>query len=181
LAKPLTELTPKLKYELFGIALVTVAVLTLASLIGLNVGPAGVFVAKILRYSFGAGALISKKTAQEGDVVSITGYQLLFGGLVLVLIGLAGKGNLPVISASGFGMLIYLALLSAVSFTIWTVLLKYNGVGKITVYNFLIPIFGVILSAVFLGESILDLRILAALLLVCAGIFIINAESGKQS
>lgn len=129
--------------------------------------------------SFGAGALISKKTAQEGNVISMTGYQLLFGGFVLVLVGLAGKGHLSLQSVGGLWMLAYLALLSAVSFTIWTILLKYNEVGKITIYNFLIPIFGVILSAAFLRESILELRILIALLLVCAGILIINMSSGK--
>jgi drug/metabolite transporter (DMT)-like permease len=129
--------------------------------------------------SFGAGALISKKTAQEGDVISVTGYQLLSGGLVLILLGLAGKGHLSVFSIGGVGGGIYLALLSAVSFTIWTILLKFNEVGRIAVYNFLIPIFGVILSAAFLGESILEVRILGALLLVCAGIFIINMPSFK--
>lgn len=56
--RPLSELTPEVKYELCGIALVTAAVLTLASLAGLNTGPAGLFVAKILRYAFGFGAPI---------------------------------------------------------------------------------------------------------------------------
>jgi len=49
-------LKPELKYELYGIALVTAAVFTLASLAGLNTGPAGLFAAKILRYAFGLGA-----------------------------------------------------------------------------------------------------------------------------
>lgn len=56
--RPLSEITPEVKYELCGIALVTVAVLTLASLAGLNTGPAGLFVAKILKYAFGFGAPI---------------------------------------------------------------------------------------------------------------------------
>lgn len=124
--------------------------------------------------SFGIGALISKKTTQEVEVISVTGYQLLLGGVILVLIGILGKGQLSVYSFHGVLMLLYLALLSAVSFTIWTILLKYNEVGKITVYNFLIPIFGVMLSAAFLGELILEVRTLIALLLVCSGILIIN-------
>ena len=126
--------------------------------------------------SFGAGALISKKAAQQGDVIAITGWQLLFGGGVLVLFGILGRGHLTTYSIPGLLMLAYLAFLSAVSFTIWTVLLKYNGVGKITVFNFMIPVFGVILSAVFLKESFFQIRILAALILVCCGIYITNKK-----
>lgn len=56
--KFLSELSPELKYELSGIALVTIAVLNLASLAGLNTGPAGLFIAKMLKYTFGVGAAV---------------------------------------------------------------------------------------------------------------------------
>ena len=52
----------------------------------------------------------------------------------------------------------YMILLSAVAFVIWTALLYYNPVGKITVYNFMTPVFGVILSAACLGENLWDWR-----------------------
>ena len=124
--------------------------------------------------SFGFGAILSKRVAQTGDSVTITSYQLLFGGSLLLVAGLAGGGSFPVLNAAGLLSLFYLSVLSAVSFVLWTVLLKYNGVGRITVYNFMIPLFGTVLSALFLGESIFDLRTLLALLLVCSGIFIVN-------
>lgn len=124
--------------------------------------------------SFGFGALISKKVAQTGDSVIITGYQLLFGGFLLAVTGFFGGGHLSSLTFSGIMMLFYLAMLSAVAFVLWTVLLKYNGVGRITVYNFLIPIFGVLLSALFLHESILDPKNLIALSLVCIGIVVVN-------
>ena len=41
----------------------------------------------------------------------------------------------------------------------------------ISVFNFLIPVFGALLSALFLGESILEWKYILALLLVCAGIW----------
>lgn len=151
------------------------------SAMGSGFSPMGEGMILLAAASFGIGALISKKTTQEGDVISVTGYQLLFGGFVLILLGLLGNGRLAVYSAHGIWMLVYLALLSAVSFTIWTILLKYNEVGRITIYNFLIPIFGVILSAALIGESILEPRIIAALLLVCAGIFIVNKPTEDKS
>jgi len=50
------DLSPALKYEISGITLVTIAIIGLASLAGLNTGPAGFFAAKILKYAFGVGA-----------------------------------------------------------------------------------------------------------------------------
>ena len=60
--------------------------------------------------------------------------------------------------------------LSSVAFALWTILLKYNRVGPIAVFNFLIPVFGAVLSAVFLDETILEWKNVAALPLVGSGI-----------
>lgn len=56
--KWLTHLTPELRHELFGITMVTGGLLALISLLGLNVGPLGLFVAKMLKYTFGIGAVV---------------------------------------------------------------------------------------------------------------------------
>ena len=57
--------------------------------------------------------------------------------------------------------------------------LKYNPVSKVTVFGFMTPVFGVVLSAVFLGEaaSMPWLQSLIALVLVSAGIYIVNRKS----
>ena len=73
-------------------------------------------------------------------------------------------------------LLVYLALLTTISFCIWTTLLKYNPVGKVTVFAFSIPVFGVALSAILLGEQIGSVKTLAALVLVSIGIVIVNRE-----
>ena len=52
----------------------------------------------------------------------------------------------------------YLTLLSSVAFALWSILLKYNRVGMIAPFNFLIPVSGALLSAIFLGENILELK-----------------------
>jgi drug/metabolite transporter (DMT)-like permease len=71
-------------------------------------------------------------------------------------------------------ILIYLALLSSFAFSLWNLLLKYNNVGPVSVYNFLTPIFGSLLSAIFLGETIFELKNMVALILVCIGIWMVN-------
>ena len=129
--------------------------------------------------SSAAGALLSKNAASNGDSMTITGWQLFIGGAVLCLIGLP-RGRLNPAGPEAFLLLGYMILLSAVAFVIWTALLYYNPVGKITVYNFMTPVFGVILSAACLGENLWDWRYLVALALVCFGIFAVNRVKAPQ-
>lgn len=126
------------------------------------------------------GALISRSVAQGQDPVVVTGYQLTGGGLILIFIGLIGHGHFDSVTAPGILLLLYMAFLSAAAFTGWTMLLKYNPASKIAVYNFLIPIFGTTFSVMFLNESIFNLRSLLALILACAGIYIVNKEFKRQ-
>jgi drug/metabolite transporter (DMT)-like permease len=48
----------------------------------------------------------------------------------------------------------------------------------ITIFNFLVPIFGALLSALFLHENILEWKNLLALLLVCSGIWLVTRVRG---
>jgi len=74
-------------------------------------------------------------------------------------------------------MLSYLSFLSAMAYTLWSILLKYNSVSKVSVWGFTNPVFGVIFSTLFLNESqnTFGLQTVAALLLVCLGIFVVNS------
>ena len=108
--------------------------------------------------------------------MAVTGYNLLIGGAVLVAAGLIGGGGFKAVTARGIAVLAYLAFLSAAAFTIWTMLLQYNPLGKIAVFNFIIPISGTLLSAAFLGENIIEPRYFVSLALVCAGIIIVNGK-----
>lgn len=128
----------------------------------------------IAAFCFALGSVITKFVTQNSNSVKITGWQLAFGGVLLMVIGLAFGGRLSITSVYAFGILIYLALLSSVAFSVWALLLKYNPVGKISVYCFLNPVFGVIFSGILLGENIFNIRSLIALVMVSIGIYIVN-------
>jgi drug/metabolite transporter (DMT)-like permease len=51
----------------------------------------------------------------------------------------------------------------------------------VSIYNFLIPIFGVSLSSLLLGEGMPGLASLGALALVCLGIVVVNREKTPSS
>lgn len=125
---------------------------------------------------FAASAIYGKKITQNKEASTVTGYQLLIGGIVLIVLGLILGGTLKGFTLSSTLLLIYMALLSSIAFAIWTQLLKFNKVGVISVFNFLVPIFGTLLSAMFLKENIFDIKILIALILVCLGIFLVYNE-----
>ena len=131
----------------------------------------------IAAFLLSAASIYGKKLSQRIDSFVLTGYQLAFGGLVLVLIGHAGGGTLSGFTVQSTALFAYLALLSSVAFALWACLLKYNSVGLVSVFNFLIPVFGALLSAAFLGESILEWKYVLALLLVCIGIWRVTRSS----
>lgn len=117
-----------------------------------------------------ASSIYGKKITQNQDASIVTGYQLFIGGLILLLLGYISGGCLSGFTFKSTSLLIYMALLSSVAFAVWTQLLKYNKVGIISIFNFLVPVFGSLLSAIFLGENIFDIKILISLIFVCLGI-----------
>ncbi|SMG55087.1 DMT family transporter [Paraburkholderia susongensis] len=135
----------------------------------------------IAAFVLSAASIYGKRISQGMDVMVMTGYQLGFGGAVLVAAGYATGGTLSGFTAGSAALLGYLALLSAVAFTLWSLLLKYNQVGKVTVFNFLVPVFGTALSAICLNENIMELKNLVALVLVCSGIWLVTRSPQVRS
>ncbi|WP_312229506.1 DMT family transporter [Pseudescherichia sp.] len=121
-----------------------------------------------------ASMLYGKRISQTVDPTVMTGWQLAFGGGVLVLGGYLTGGTLVVHSVTAAVLLGYLTLLSSIAFALWSVLLKYNRVSMIAPFNFVIPVAGTVLSAIFLGENILEMKYAIALVLVCSGIWWVN-------
>lgn len=128
-----------------------------------------------------AATLYGKRISQTVDPMVMTGWQLAIGGVMLVVGGYITGGTLAVPSVKAAAILGYLTLLSSVAFALWSLLLKYNRVSMIAPFNFLVPVAGTVLSAIFLGENILEIKYAVALVLVCSGIWWVNKVSGKPA
>jgi drug/metabolite transporter (DMT)-like permease len=131
----------------------------------------------IAAFVLSAASIYGKRLSQAIDPMVMTAWQLALGGTVLLLAGHAGGGALGTFSFPAATLLAYMAVLSAAAFALWATLLKHNRVGQVTVFNFLIPVFGALLSALFLGEAVLEWRNAAALVMVCAGIWLVTTEA----
>lgn len=140
----------------------------------------GCIVLSTVAYAFSSVYL--KRYSKEEDPVVLSGWQFVLGGLIMIACGLLFGGRLEVVSASGIAMLIYLAVVSAVAYSLWGVLLKYNPISRVAVFGFMNPVFGVILSAIFLREAgSLGIMCIISLALVCGGIYIVNCGNEKAA
>jgi len=121
-----------------------------------------------------AASIYGKRVSQGIDPIVMTGLQLLIGGAALLAGGYGTGGHLGDVTPASAALLAYMAVLSSLAISIWSLLLKYNRVSMVTAFNFMVPVFGVALSALFLNESILEWRYAAALVLVCWGIRLVT-------
>ena len=133
--------------------------------------------------SLAVSSVLIKKFSKYEDPVVISGYQFIIGGAFLIALGLILGGKMSFESTTGIVILIYLAFLSAIAYALWGVLLKYNPVSKITVFSFTTPIFGTVLSLLFLPEQsgVNPINLVITLLLVSGGIFLLNYNFQKKS
>jgi drug/metabolite transporter (DMT)-like permease len=121
------------------------------------------------------GTFYAKRLGRSLNPIAVNAYQLSLGSLLLLLLGgpALAEGTLRP-SPLFWVLFIYSAFLSAAAFSIWYILLKHNKAGEVTIYRFVIPISGAVLSVLVLPEEQFTSSILAALLLVTAGIIAVN-------
>lgn len=146
-----------------------------------NISPIGdgLVLLGIISYSF--SVIMTKLFAQKENPIILCGYQMGLGGAVLSLVGFMLNGRFDFV-----GMLpvfLCLSLIYAVSYTLWTVLLKYNPASSVTIYSFMTPVFGVIFSSLLLSEDggVALPNLIIALLLVCVGIILWGYEKKPNS
>ncbi len=148
---------------------------------GLALTGEGFILFSAISYAFSSAFM--KRFSKQENPVMLSGWQFMLGGAVMIAVGLLCGGRLTVISAGGIGMLCYLAFVSAAAYSIWSLLLKYNPVSRVAVYGFANPVFGALLSVLLLSEaqtSRFGWETLAALILVSAGIYVVNRQPKNE-
>lgn len=136
----------------------------------------------IAQLSYGISTVLINLFSRKVSPVVLSGTQFTMGGIVLMLIGAGMGGHLENVTTGGVVIIFYLAMVSAVAYTLWSVLLAWNYVSKVAIFGFVNQLCGVILSALILGEvkQAFNVGSLAALILVCAGIYIVNCKENKK-
>lgn len=120
-------------------------------------------------------SLLTRGLVKRVDIFVGTGYSLALGGLLLLVPSLFFGATLPQVNWQGVITLILLIGISALGFVLYNKLLTCNPVGKVAIYNSLIPVVGAVTSCLCLGEPFYWKYVVAAVL-ATAGIYIINKQ-----
>ena len=135
----------------------------------------GAFLVMIATLS-GTGALLMvRPLSKHVPVTFITGYSLFVGGVVFML--MAPGRSVEIIMDSPWQLKVltlYLAFLSATAFSLWYWLITLYDVTRLSGYRFLIPIFGVLESVLFLASESFTPQLLTGGVLVVLSIVILE-------
>ncbi len=116
--------------------------------------------------------VISKKVFAKVKPVTATGISQLFGGAVLLAVGLLLGGRVQFRPDSSLWIMVYICVASVISYCIWFGIVKSGELSKLFIIKFAEPVFACLFGALLLGENIFKLQYLAAFLLISAGILI---------
>lgn len=163
---------------LSGIAGATgVALLVLQSQARLDV--IGVFAALGGAVSMAAGVVLSKKWGKAEKPLTMTAWQLLGGGLLMVPLMFVVEGPPPVLSAANLAGYLYLSVVgTAVAYVLW-----FRGIQRLPVtapsfLGLLSPVVAALLGWLVMGERLSPLQGLGGLLVV-GSILVVAAGSRR--
>ena len=167
--------------------LVGVAGIVLVNMDGMHIDPSvsllgeGFLVISMVASAFSSGLI--KRYSQHEEPVCLSGWQFVLGGLTMIAVGLLLGGQLHPQRMLALPVLLYLAMISAVAYSLWAVLLKHNPVSRVAVFTFLQPVFGVLLSLLLVdrGADVPLLRYGAALALICMSIAVVNGAQQREA
>lgn len=156
---------------------------TLAAICGLcgvmilNWNPTGIRIGKgelfVIAASFSMviSSVLGKRAMKIVHPLTMTGYSQLFGGVVLVFLGLLGGGSLHFTSLISGLVFLYICIASIVSYCLWNWILSDNNLSELFIIKFLEPVFAALFGALLLGEQVLQPKFLVALTLTGIAIF----------
>ena len=171
------------KSDRFTMGKVLGCVLGFAGILALNMGGAdsghftllgdGMIIVNALCSA--VASLLTRSLIKRVDVFVGTGYSLGLGGLLLLVPSLLAGATMPQITWWGLVILLLLIGISALSFVLYNKLISCNPVGKVAIFNSLIPVVGAVTSCLCLGETFYWKYVIAGAL-ATAGIYIINKQ-----
>lgn len=165
----------KTRYRLYqwgGVVLgITGVVITMGAQIEFKIG----IVYGILSAVFWATAtLLAKKWGVRFDTWVLSAYQMLFGGLLLLLGSFMFEKPFFIVNSHSVLILLWLSILSSiVQFAVWYYLLQKSDPGKTSAFLFLAPFFGVLTGWLLLDEPLYPSLLVGGFFII-VGIFLVN-------
>ncbi|MFS0763344.1 DMT family transporter [Peribacillus phoenicis] len=166
-------------YQWFGVLLGLVGVIiTMGAQLEFKVG----ILFGILSSVFWAiSTLLAKKWGAISDTWVLSAYQMLFGGLLLLLGSFILEKPFFILNGNSLFILLWLSIMSSiVQFAVWYYLLQKSDPGKTSAFLFLAPFFGVLSGWALLGEQIYTSLLIGGLFIII-GIYLVNSNFQKEN
>ncbi len=134
--------------------------------------PMGVLAFFMVGVSGALGAIALKRIAPEFGSRTVTALSLFIGGLMLTAAGsFQWASFVREYTLATLGVTVYLSALSAIAFTLWNRLIELYSVNALSAYRFLIPLFGVVESAIFLKDESVGVGIVVGGLILFVSLY----------
>ena len=173
--------------SMIGVALGILGIYLLVSQGEVNAGPGkwwGIGAVFIALICWGYGSIFVSKSDLPKNSFIKSGYQMLFGGGMMLLISLSigeSTSGLFTMSDRAIYSMIYLVIFgSIVAFTSFNFLLLTVSPEKVATSTYINPIVAMLLGWWILGEIITNQAILAAMILL-TGVYFINSSKSKKT
>ena len=125
-------------------------------------------------FSWSVATILIKKWGSRFNIWVLTAYQMLFGGILLLLMSVIIETPKLIINPTSVFIILWLAIMaSIVQFAIWFYLLSEGDPGKTSAFLFLAPFFGVLTGWLLLDE-VVDWYVYFGGLFIFIGIFLVN-------
>ncbi|WP_202077185.1 DMT family transporter [Caldalkalibacillus salinus] len=132
-------------------------------------------------FSWAVATILVKRWRSRFNIWVLTAYQMLFGGLFLLLLSITLETPKMIINTSSIMIILYLTIMaSIVQFATWFYLLSQGDPGKTSAFLFLAPFFGVLSGWVLLDE-VVQWYVYLGGLFIFIGIFLVNWNSAKDT
>ena len=125
--------------------------------------------------------VISKKVFATVSPITATGISQLFGGVVLLFVGLAMGGKVHFSPDASLWIMVYICAASIVSYCIWFEVVKKGELSRLFIIKFAEPAFTCLFGALILQENIWKIQYLMAFVLICGGIWFSNIKIKRKS
>ncbi|MBW7457778.1 DMT family transporter [Paenibacillus sepulcri] len=130
---------------------------------------------------FAVSTLLIKRWGPAFDMTVLAAYQMLAGGVILLLLSVITGHPYFIINSTSVTILLMLAILcSIIQFSVWFYLLRSGDPAKTSAFLFLVPLFGVIFSWLMLDEKV-QWYVGVGGAFICLGIFLVNWDSRKPA
>ena len=149
---------------------------------GANHFLAGVIALQIAAFGWSLGSAYSRRHGRSDNVLGTTAYQMLGGGLMMMLMGtVRGEwGHLFFTSRTAIAFA-YLATIGAIGgFVAYTYALRHLPVSFVSLYAYINPVIAVALGVLFLGEPF-DRRMAGAAALVFVGVAVVRWKGTSRA